>query len=190
MKFIQRLLHNEIVRRYVIMNSFDGALTMLGIILANFFSGTTNVQLVILPSIGAAIALCISGIWGAYTAEFAEVKRSIKELEHHMMRKMHNTHYARKEQIMAYTISFVNGMVPLVVAFILITPFFFVKMGTLTTARAYYYSFGAVSVALFGFGMFAGKTSKENVFIHGAKMLLAGVVISLIFYLLTLIGLI
>ena len=190
MDFVTRLLHNEIVRRYVVMNSFDGALTMLGIILANFFAGTTNAQLVLLPSIGAAIALCISGVWGAYTAELSEVKRSIKELEQHMMRKMHNTHYARKERIMAYTIAIVNGLVPLFVAFILITPFFFVKTGILTTARAYYWSLGAVMAALFGFGMFAGKTAKENLYLHGVKMLFAGVVISAIFYLLTLVGLI
>jgi len=190
MDFVTRLLHNEIVRRYVVMNSFDGALTMLGIILANFFAGTTNAQLVLLPSIGAAIALCISGVWGAYTAELSEVKRSIKELEQHMMRKMHNTHYARKERIMAYTIAIVNGLVPLFVAFILITPFFFVKTGILTTARAYYWSLGAVMAALFGFGMFAGKTAKENLYLHAVKMLFAGVVISAIFYLLTLVGLI
>ena len=190
MGFVKRILGNEIVRRYVIMNSFDGALTMLGIILANFFAGTTNVQLVILPSVGAAIALCISGVWGAYTAELAEVKRSIKKLEQHMLRKMHNTHYARKEKLMAYTISVVNGLVPLFVAFILITPFFFVKTGMLTTARAYYYSLGAVMVALFGFGMFAGRTAKENIYLHGVKMLFAGVVIGVIFYLLTLVGLI
>jgi predicted membrane protein (TIGR00267 family) len=190
MGFVKRILGNEIVRRYVIMNSFDGALTMLGIILANFFAGTNNVQLVILPSVGAAIALCISGIWGAYTAEFAEVKRSIKELENHMLRKMHNTHYAQKERIMAYTISVVNGLVPLFVAFILITPFFFVKFNILTIKLGYYTSLTAVSVALFGFGMFAGKTAKENLYIHGVKMLFAGIIIGVIFYLLTLVGVI
>jgi len=172
------------------MNSFDGALTMLGIILANFFAGTTNAQLIILPSIGAAIALCISGVWGAYIAELAELKRSMKKLEQHMLRKLDNTHLMKKEKVMAYTIAIVNGLVPLFIASILITPFFFVKTGVLTTMRAYYWSFGAVMIALFSLGVFAGKTSKENIYKHGTKMLLAGVVIGVIFYLLTLFGLI
>jgi len=190
MGFVKKVFQNEIVRRYIVMNSFDGALTMLGIILANFFAGTTNAQLIILPSVGAAIALCISGVWGAYTAELAELKHSMKKLEQHMLRKLDNTNLMKKEKVMAYTIAIVNGLVPLFVAFILITPFFFVKTGVLTTMQAYYWSLGAVMIALFGFGMFAGRTAKENLYLHGAKMLLAGVVISVIFYLLMLTGLI
>jgi VIT1/CCC1 family predicted Fe2+/Mn2+ transporter len=43
-------------------------------------------------------------------------------------------------------------------------------------------------VALFGFGMFAGRTAKENLYLHGVKMMFAGIVIGIIFYLLTLVG--
>ena len=79
------LVEHEIVRRYVIINSFDGALTILGIIFAEFFTRIDDPRMVILPGLGAAVAMCVSGIWGAYSAERAEVKRSIRELEVHMM---------------------------------------------------------------------------------------------------------
>ena len=77
------LYKNEIIRRYIVINSFDGALTILGIILAEFFAGVKDPRLVILPSVGAAIAMCVSGMWGAYAAESSEVakkERSLKDI--------------------------------------------------------------------------------------------------------------
>ena len=62
-KKLKLLYSHEIVRRYVVSNSFDGALTMLGIIIANFFAGTMDPHLIVLPGVGAAIALGISGVW-------------------------------------------------------------------------------------------------------------------------------
>jgi predicted membrane protein (TIGR00267 family) len=190
MGFITKVFQNEIVRRYIVMNSFDGALTILGIILANFFTGINEPRLVILPSVGAAIAMCISGVWGAYAAELAELKRTMKELEQHMMRKLHKTHTMRMEKLMAYAVAVVDGLSPLSVSFIIIIPFFLVSAGILSMTNAYYTSLALVVIALFTLGMFAGKTAKENIYVRGVTMLLAGVVISIIFYVLTLTGLI
>ena len=63
------LVEHEIVRRYIIINTFDGALTILGIVLAVIMSGIRDPQLVIIPSIGASVAMAVSGIWGSYAAE-------------------------------------------------------------------------------------------------------------------------
>ncbi|MFH1450638.1 MAG: VIT1/CCC1 transporter family protein [archaeon] len=190
MGFLNKVIRNEIVRRYVVMNSFDGSLTLLGIVLASFFAGISDPGYIILPGVGAAIAMCVSGIWGAYAAEVAEVKHSMKDLEKHMLRKMGNTQIMRKKKMMAYAIAVVDGLSPLLVSLLILVPFFFVSSGAIAIRYAYYSSIGIVVLSLFVLGMFAGKTAKENIYKHGFKMLLAGIVVSVIFYLMTLIGLV
>jgi predicted membrane protein (TIGR00267 family) len=190
MGFVKKVFKNEIVRRYIVMNSFDGALTILGIVLACYFASIRDPGHVILPSLGAAIAMCVSGIWGAYAAELAELKHSMKKLEQHMLRKMDRTNRMRKEKAMVYAIAVVDGASPFIVSILIIVPFFLVSAGILSIMSAYYTSIGLVISTLFILGAFTGRTAKENVFVHGFKMLLAGLVVGVLFYLMTLIGLV
>lgn len=188
-RIFKRLQQNEIIRRYIVLNSFDGALTMLGIIIASFFAGVTEARIVFAPGLGAAIALCVSGIWGAYATESAETKRSTKELEKHMMKKLHGTLFVKKKYKMAIKIAIINGLTPLLVSLAILSPFLAAQMGLLQMAQAYYASLAIVTFLLFLFGAFSGSVAKENPFMHGFRMLLAGLVIGLIFYALFLVGL-
>lgn len=43
MKDFKGLFKDEIIRRYFIMNSFDGVLTVLGILIALMIGGVSNV---------------------------------------------------------------------------------------------------------------------------------------------------
>jgi len=81
LKVLKELKNEEIARRYFVMNSFDGALTILGIIIAVYLSGQNNPGVIITSSLGASIAMAVSGIWGAYSIEKAERQRVLKELE-------------------------------------------------------------------------------------------------------------
>ncbi len=47
----------KIARRYFVMNAFDGALTMLGILVGAYLSGNASTTLVITAGIGASIAM-------------------------------------------------------------------------------------------------------------------------------------
>ncbi|MFH1424208.1 MAG: VIT1/CCC1 transporter family protein [archaeon] len=190
LKFLKKIAKNDIIRRYVVMNSFDGGLTILGIVLVSFFAGVTDPHYIILPSVGAGIAMCISGMWGAYAAEKAELTRSRKEMEKHMLRKLHNTIMVRKKETMAIIIAIVDGVSPMLVAFLIISPFFFVYTDMLSIAYAYYTSIAIVAIILFLLGVFTGKISQEPVLKHGVIMLLAGLVIAVIFYVMMLAGLV
>ena len=79
----------EIARRYFVMNAFDGSLTTLGIIIGFFLADigetATGAETVIVTTLATALAMGISGIWGAYLAERAERIRELKKLERHMM---------------------------------------------------------------------------------------------------------
>ncbi|MFX1273922.1 MAG: hypothetical protein ACFFAT_02660 [Promethearchaeota archaeon] len=82
---------SKIARRYFINNFYDGALTILGILLGFFVvvlhpaNPTIDSALVILPGISTAISMFISGISGSYLSERAEQKKSQDELNKAMV---------------------------------------------------------------------------------------------------------
>jgi len=51
----------DIVRRYFVVNGFDGELTMLGLISGFLISSSENTDVIINVYLGAAIALGVSG---------------------------------------------------------------------------------------------------------------------------------
>ena len=79
------LLHisrtHGIMRRYFVVNGFDGALTMLGLIMGFLFSTPASLTITINACLGAAIALGVSGISSAYVSEAAERRRALIQLE-------------------------------------------------------------------------------------------------------------
>ena len=186
--YFKILVEHEIVRRYIIINSFDGALTILGIILAVFVGGVQDPRLVVLPSVGASIAMCVSGIWGSYAAERVEIKKKIRIIEAHLMKDLSGTEFSKKREKMAWIIGLVDGIIPLILAFILIAPFFFVIAGSISISTAYYISLILIAINLFGLGAFAGRTANESMLKQGLMMIFAGLIIGLIFMLLAWLG--
>ena len=61
-----------IVRRYFVVNGFDGTLTMLGLITGFYVSEDVEISIIINACLGAAIALGVSGITSAYVSEAAK----------------------------------------------------------------------------------------------------------------------
>lgn len=186
--FIVILKESEIIRRYITINSFDGTLTIFGIVFASFVAGIQNPSLIILPSIGATIAMGISGMWGAYAAESAEVKKSLNELEKHLLRGLKGTRRYRRGKRTSFLVAVVDGLSPMIAALLIMMPFFLSSFSVLEINLAYYISFLIVALLLFSLGIFLGRIAKESVLRNGFKMLLAGVAISIIFYILSLFG--
>ena len=182
------LRENEIIRRYITINSFDGALTIFGIVLANFVAGIQNPLMIILPGIGATIALGVSGVWSAYVAEAAEIKKSLNELERHLLRELDGTRRHRDAQRTTFLVALVNGLSPFTAACSIMLPFVLAYLNVLEMSLAYYMAFLIVALLLFLLGIFLGRIAKENVIKNGFKMLLAGIVISIIFYVMSLFG--
>lgn len=180
---------NEIVRRYIVTNSFDGALTILGILLAVFFAGIQDPRYIILPGIGAATAMGVSGIWGAYAAEISEVRNKRRELEKHLLVNIGKSKTAKQRDKMAVVIGVVNGLSSFIVSLLIIIPFFLVSFNIISMTLAYYLALGLIGVTLFLLGMFTGFTAEESVFKKGFVMLLAGIIMGFIFYIMAKVGL-
>src|SRR3989344_5199120 len=142
---------DEIARRYFALNSFDRVLMILGII--------------IVTSIGAMVAVTISGMWGAYLTEHAERTGEIKKLEKKVGLSFRKTpiHHAH-----------------IFATLIIISPFFF---SFIDIKIAYYIAISLAFLILFLLGVFLGKISKSNLIVYGIKLILAGIVCSIIIFL-------
>jgi predicted membrane protein (TIGR00267 family) len=186
LKALKELKDEEIARRYFIMNSFDGALTILGIVIAVYISGKHDSGLIIISSLGAAVAMAISGIWGAYSIERAERLRGLKELERHLMADLEETEIKKKVNATTILVALVDGLSPMLATLLIISPFFSSQLGLIGPESAFYYSVAIVVIILFLLGALVGHVAKEDRIKSGAKMVLAGISVAVVVILLDL----
>ena len=164
---------SEIGRRVFANNSFDGILTIMGILLGAFYANITDAMIIIKTGLGASIAMGVSGAWGAYYTEKAERRKEIHELEKLTLKNMKNTKIERGAKFATIIITMIDGLSPFISSFIVIIPFFFVKSDLL---YAYISSLFIAFFLLGSLGAFLGKISKENIFSSIGRMIIAGFV--------------
>jgi predicted membrane protein (TIGR00267 family) len=167
----------KIARRYFAMNSFDGVLTILGILIGSYFGGITESRIIIHTALGASIAMMISGIWGTYLTEHAERQKSLHDLEKSTLTKLGHTRIGEASRYATVLVAIIDGLSPITAALVVMMPFFFSSIATQTI---YFYSVGIGFAILFLLGMFLGRISKESMIKSGLKMVLAGIVCGLV----------
>jgi len=160
------------------MNSFDGVLTVLGVLFGAYFGGIREAKLVIVAGVGVCIAMFVSGTWGSYLTEYAERKKSLHELERATLTKLHNTKIGEASRFAAVLVSIVNGVSPALSGLVVLIPFFFSKI--LAINVAFYLATAVAFAILFFVGFFLGKISKQNLIFSGIKMMFAGIVCALL----------
>ncbi|NIR31110.1 MAG: hypothetical protein GWN84_17695 [Gammaproteobacteria bacterium] len=173
-----------IARRYVVTNGFDGALTMLGLNMGFYASGGIAPTTAISACLGAAIALGVSGLTSAYVSEAAEKWRELRELERALVRDMRDTEQRRAAHLVPFLIAVVNGLSPLVVSLVIITPFWAAQAGIRLPVSPVEASIGLAFVAIFFLGVFTGRVSGVFWLWAGLRtLLIAFVTSSIIFFL-------
>jgi len=162
-----------IARRYFVIGAFDGALTILGVILGAYVSeGHTHPelakQLIIGAGFAGGIALAVSSTVGAYEAERVEHVLSHKHLEKAMLRPVEGT---RKEamRVSVGISAIVHGVAPLLAAFVPLIPFFFMDLDT-AVVTAIMMTIGF----LFFLGAYLGSLMKEMILYTGLRFVIAG----------------
>ncbi len=165
-----------IARRYFVLNGFDGILTVLGITAGSFSTGVANPSVLITSSLGAAIALGISGVSGAYITEKAERLKEFKHLQNKMLDEMEDSIHKENVNKRSIAISIINGLSPFGCAVIPTIPYFLVRAGLFSMDFGYYFSAGLAFLLMASFGGFLGKISRESVIIFALKMLFVGTV--------------
>ncbi|MBN1170527.1 VIT1/CCC1 transporter family protein [Candidatus Micrarchaeota archaeon] len=170
---------SKILRRYFVMNSFDGALTIFGMLLGSYVSGVEDTGLIIFIGMSTSIAIGVSGITSALLTEKAEQEREIKSMERALHRKLHDTEYKRAHDYATAAAGIVNGISPVLASLMLLSPFFFFEAGI-----AYPAAFSLAILVFFGLGIFLGKISKQNILLTGIKLVAVGIICMVIIFLL------
>lgn len=173
----------DIARRYFAMNAFDGVLTIIGVLVGSYTAGVSQGKIVVTTGMATALAMGISGLWGAALTETAERKRSLDQLEAATLSNLADTRLARASQVAVVVVTLADALAPVASSLLVLVPFFLVSLiGEITTA--YYLSLALGLMTLFALGIFLGLISKSNLVITGLKTVSAGIVSIIIGFLL------
>jgi len=165
----------SISRRYFVIGSFDGALTILGVILGSLHS--LSRELVITAGVAGGVALAVSSIVGAYEAERVENKLEHRELENAMLAKVGGT-YEKAVRFATVVSSLIHGASPLIAAMIPVMPFLFMEVHVAVVV-----SIALTLSFLFVMGAYMGSLIRENVIYSGLRFIMAGLLTAVITYL-------
>lgn len=171
---------DSISRRYFVMNSFDGAMTMLGVIVGAWASGSVNPRVIIGIGLGASLAMGVSGFSGAYMAERAERKRRLSRLKRAMLTDLGKTMHGKASRFASFWTAIVDAVSPFMAAVISMLPFFLASANLIPAGTAAVVSVVFIMGMIFGLGMFLGRISKESMLLSGARTLAAGILTALI----------
>ena len=177
-------LSRGIIRRYFVVNGFDGALTMLGLLTGFHIGGKVTLDVVIGACLGAAVALAISGLTSAYLSESAERRRSLSELEAAMVTDLSGTAHSHAVWVLPPLIALVNGIAPLLISLIIITPLWLAHAGMALPLAPLPTSIATALLCIFGLGVFLGRVGGTSWLWSGIKTLLVASVTMLIILLL------
>ncbi len=168
-----------IARRYFVIGAFDGALTILGVIIGAYVSeGHIHPELakklIMASGFSGGIALAVSSTVGAYEAERVEHMLRHQELEKAMLRPVEGT----RVEAMRVSISvsaLVHGVAPLLAAFVPLLPFFFLSLDLAVVT-----AIGLTLAFLFVLGSYLGSLIKEMIVYTGLRFVIAGLVTAII----------
>lgn len=187
MKLLSQLKtgHN-IARRYFVVNGFDGALTMLGIIVGFYAGNSTSYTVVINACLGAAVALGISGLTSAYISEQAERKKELRDLEQAMIQDLSESRHKKLSQRIPVFVAIVNGASPFIISLFILSPIFFSDHLINAAIDPLELSIAIAFSLLFLLGVFLGKISHTFWLWSGVRtLLIALATTALIFFVTT-----
>ena len=176
----------QIARRYFVTNGFDGALTMLGILIGFYTGGQLPLIVAISACLGAAIALGISGFTSALLSETEERKKQLKELEESLVATLEESDYGKASLITPWIIAAVNGLSPFLISLFIIIPLWLEDWGFMLPFEMdpFDAAIGFAFLAILFLGIFLGRISGTFWLWSGLRAILIGLVTAGIIFLL------
>lgn len=192
MNFLRKaefLLHitrsQGIARRYFVVNGFDGALTMLGMILGFQFSTSAPLSVTINACLGAAIALGVSGVSSAYISEVAERKRALLKLEEAMLKDLQASAHSEAARWVPMMIALVNGSAPLLFSLVILSPLLLTHAGIVLPVSPLVLAIIFALIIIFLLGVFLGRIAGTSWLRSGLQTLFIAMTTSLLIFLFT-----
>ncbi len=162
------------MRRYFVVNGFDGALTMLGLAMGFRVAGDPDASVAVSASLGAAIALGVSGIASAYMSESAERQKALHDLERAMMADLSDTVHGMAARLIPLLIAIVNGLAPLLISLLIILPLWVEASGIPLPWSGIDATLGMAFMIIFLLGVFLGRTTGRFWLWTGIRAVLIG----------------
>lgn len=166
----------KIVRRYFVMNAFDGALTMLGVVIGAYVAGILEPIPIISSAIAGSIAMGTSGMSGAYMTEKAERTKKLKTLEKAMLTDLKNGIHDRSHRFATFFTAIVDGVSPAMAAMFVVSPFFIANMNLISVETAFIACIIITLLVLLVLGIYLAFISDESMIKYGLQMLLIGII--------------
>ncbi len=163
-----------ITRRYFVMNAFDGALTMLGVVIGAYVAGILEPLPIISAAVAGSIAMGASGLSGAYMTEKAERTKKLKELEKAMLTDLKNGLHHKSHRFAAIFAAIVDGISPALAAMFVASPFIAARFGFLSVEQAFIGCITLTLILLSLLGAYLAKISDESMIKYGIQMLIVG----------------
>lgn len=171
-----------IARRYLVVNGFDGALTMLGLIIGFLVSQPTSIAVIANACLAAAIALGMSGFSSAYISELAERQRDLGKLEEAMVADLGASTHAQAARWVPVLIALVNGAAPMLISLLIITPLWLADAGLPLPAPPLHLAIAIAALLIFVLGVLLGRIAAVSWWGSGLRtVLVAAVTVALIF---------
>ena len=172
-----------IVRRYFVVNGFDGALTMLGLIIGFMVSSPTDLAVIVNACLAAAIALGMSGVSSAWVSEVAERKRTLARLEQAMITDLKKSFHGDAARWVPLLVAMVNGGAPLLISLLIITPLWLAQRGVALPASPLHLAIGTAAVLIFVLGVLLGRIADVSWLRSGLRTVaIAAITITLIYF--------
>ncbi|MFX1322833.1 MAG: VIT1/CCC1 transporter family protein [Promethearchaeota archaeon] len=188
----------EIARRKFFNNCFDGALTCAGIVSGIFIIYLSGSDVfvpsnVLVTGFATALAIGISGLWGAFLSEEAERKKKVQDMKKNMAMKddeaeeimehsennvkvkknKKKTLLEKAENFATIVASLVDGGAPVLGSSLPLIPFFF---GSSLTFLHFLFSYFILIGLLVYLGVFLGTISGGGRLRYSIHLVTAGVV--------------
>ena len=174
---------HDIVRRYFVVNGFDGALTMLGMIIGFMISATEDLTVIMNACLGAAIALGMSGLSSAYVSEVAERKRALAKLEEAMIADLSETAHGDAARWVPFWIALVNGAAPLLISLLILLPLWLAIAGIALPLSPLHAAIAVALLLVFLLGVLLGRVAGISWLRSGVQTLLVALVTAVLIYL-------
>ena len=180
LEYLETAEAGEILRRYFVMNAFDGALTMLGFIIGYFATGGRDVKAVLGAGTSACIAMGLSGFVGALITEKAEREREVRELEKAMFAELKGSLVDRAAKMAMLSAALVDALAPAFAAMVSASPLILALYGVIAAEVALAASIALTLCFIFSLGLYLGKISGGEAWKYGLCMLAAGLLLSVL----------
>ena len=171
---------DEIARRYLIMNAFDGALSILSVIASAYFVGATDPRIIVAIGLANCMAMGISGFTGTFMTERAERMRRLRELESVMLTDLSESDFNKVSLVAPIYVAFIDGIAPVMAALVSLAPLITAILLPIDAVLAIQMALAFNLATLFVLGAFLGRVSRTNVAISGLKMVVIGLITALI----------